>query len=106
MPTVQLFLLFYVTLNFVFFFNCITGAAVKMELQPALDPRKQELLEARCIGVRVRRLLYFFFKHLLKIALSTSTISSIYTNFINKNAIKQAKTKHLRCSSIFLSGGV
>lgn len=33
----------------------VSGAAVKMELQPALDPRKQELLEARCIGVRVCR---------------------------------------------------
>jgi hypothetical protein len=32
----------------------ITGAAVKMDhFQPALDPRKQELLEARFLGARV-----------------------------------------------------
>lgn len=31
-----------------------TGAAVKMDhFQPALDPRKQELLEARFLGARV-----------------------------------------------------
>ncbi|KAJ6637558.1 Serine/threonine-protein kinase tousled-like 2, partial [Pseudolycoriella hygida] len=38
----------------------VQGAAVKMELQqPALDPRKQELLEARCIGVRCRHFVHF-----------------------------------------------
>lgn len=32
----------------------VTGAGVKMEhFQAALDPRKQELLEARFMGVRV-----------------------------------------------------
>lgn len=35
-------------------FYCLTGAAVKMDhFQPAIDPRKQELLEARFLGARV-----------------------------------------------------
>lgn len=42
------------------------GAAVKMEpFQAALDPRKQELLEARFLGARVSLhflTLVFFFK--------------------------------------------
>lgn len=34
--------------------RCVTGAGVKMEhLQAVLDPRKQELLEARFLGARV-----------------------------------------------------
>lgn len=36
------------------------GAAVKMEhFQAALDPRKQELLEARFTGARVSLLLFY-----------------------------------------------
>lgn len=38
-----------------FFFLFAAGAGVKMEhhFQAALDPRKQELLEARFLGARV-----------------------------------------------------
>lgn len=41
-----------------------SGAAVKMEhFQAALDPRKQELLEARFLGARVSYLSLFRFWH-------------------------------------------
>lgn len=34
----------------------LVGAAIKMDhFQPAVDPRKQELLEARFLGARVRQ---------------------------------------------------
>ena len=40
-----------------YLFHCLTGAAVKMDhFQPAIDPRKQELLEARFLGARVSNL--------------------------------------------------
>jgi len=65
-----------VTLIFVFFFRdfllifataamfvaCVSGAVVKMEhFQPLLDPRKQELLEKRFTGAKVRYDFFFFF---------------------------------------------
>lgn len=39
----------------------IQGAAVKMDhhFQPAVDPRKQELLEARFLGARVSLIILF-----------------------------------------------
>lgn len=38
----------------------ILGAAIKMDhFQPAVDPRKQELLEARFLGARVRKTFLF-----------------------------------------------
>jgi hypothetical protein len=34
--------------------DAVLGAAIKMDhFQPAVDPRKQELLEARFLGARV-----------------------------------------------------
>lgn len=52
-------------MNVDFFFSLSeSGAAVKMEhFQAALDPRKQELLEARFLGARVSYLSLFRFWH-------------------------------------------
>jgi hypothetical protein len=37
--------------------DAVLGAAIKMDhFQPAVDPRKQELLEARFLGARVSSL--------------------------------------------------
>lgn len=41
-------------------FNLFPGAGVKMEhFQAALDPRKQELLEARFLGAKVSLRVYY-----------------------------------------------
>lgn len=55
-------------------FNLFPGAGVKMEhFQAALDPRKQELLEARFLGAKVSLKLY------------CNTIVFSYLNIIDKH---------------------
>lgn len=55
------------------------GAGVKMEhFQPALDPRKQELLEARFLGTRVRP---HFALHYCERELSSSVIDTILSRW-------------------------
>lgn len=46
----------------------VAGAGVKMEhFQTSLDPRKQELLEARFLGVRVSIYFIFFFNNISEV---------------------------------------
>lgn len=48
------------------YISYILGAAIKMDhFQPAVDPRKQELLEARFLGARVNNFTHLCFPYKL-----------------------------------------
>lgn len=71
------------------------GAGVKMEhFQAALDPRKQELLEARFLGAKVSLELKTLFQH--------SKIAFPYLNIIDKqcNNTFHSLSVNIKCQAV------
>lgn len=86
---------------------CVAGAGVKMEhhFQAALDPRKQELLEARFLGARVSPSSHTFFIQFLwwsgQALCSPSTLTEAYSAPLDRSLDKPKPVPLRRSKSVF-----